>query len=133
MDEVLKQYPKGVKHVYKQFPLFQIHPNAMNAAKASLAAKKQGKFWEMHDALFKNQRKLQAENLKKYAEEVGLDVAQFEKDMASPEIKKQIDQEMALARSVGVRGTPTIFVGGKRLGQRSVDGFKALIDPLLKK
>lgn len=131
-DDVLKQYPDGVKLVFKQFPLTQIHPHAMGAAKASLAAQKQGKFWEYHDVLFQNARALQPDNLKKYAEQVGLDVARFEKDMESPEVAKQIQDDMRLAQTVGVRGTPTIFVGGKRLQNRSVDGFKAMIDPLLK-
>lgn len=133
MDEVLKAYPNDVKQVFKQFPLVQIHPQAMNAAKASVAAHKQGKFKEMHDILFKNSRKLQPEDLKKYAAEIGLNVAKFEKDMESPEIAKQIDEDMALAQAVGVRGTPTLFVGGKRLMNRSMEGFKAMIDPALKK
>jgi len=133
VDEVLKAYPNDVKQVFKQFPLVQIHPQAMNAAKASVAAHKQGKFKEMHDILFKNSRKLQPEDLKKYAAEIGLNVAKFEKDMESPEIAKQIDEDMALAQAVGVRGTPTLFVGGKRLMNRSMEGFKAMIDPALKK
>jgi protein-disulfide isomerase len=133
VDEVLKAYPKDVKHVFKQFPLAQIHPYALNASKASVAAQKQGKFWEMHDILFKNSRKLQPEDIKKYAQEIGLDMAKFEKDMESPEVAKQIDEDMALARTVGVRGTPTIFVGGKRLMNRSMDGYKAMIDAALKK
>jgi len=133
VDEVLKAYPNDVKHVFKQFPLVQIHPQAMNAAKASVAAHKQGKFKEMHDILFKNSRKLQPDDIKKYAGEIGLNMAKFEKDMESPEIAKQIDDDMALAQTVGVRGTPTIFVGGKRLMNRSMDGFKAMIDPAVKK
>ena len=133
MDEVLKAYPNDVKAVFKQFPLVQIHPQAMSAAKASAAAHKQGKFREMHDILFKNQRKLQPEDIKKYASEIGLNVAKFEKDMESPEIAKQIDDDMALAQSAAVRGTPTIFVGGKRLMNRSMEGFKAMVDPALKK
>ena len=133
MDEVLKAYPNDVKQVFKQFPLVQIHPQAMNAAKASVAAHKQGKFKEMHDILFKNSRKLQPDDIKKYAGEIGLNMAKFEKDMESPEIAKQIDDDMALAQTVGVRGTPTIFVGGKRLMNRSMDGFKAMIDPAVKK
>lgn len=130
---MLKAYPNDVKHVFKQTPLVQIHSYAMNAAKASVAAGKQGKFWEMHDVLFKNFRKLQPENVKKYAQEIGLDMAQFEKDLESPEVAKQIADDMSLAQNVGVRGTPTIFVGGKRLMNRSMDGYKAMIDPALKK
>jgi len=132
VDAVLKEYPDSVQHVFKQMPLVQIHPFAMNAAKASIAAQRQGKFWEMHDILFKNMRKLQPEKVRTYAEEVGLDMAQFDKDMASPDIDAQIKEDMTLAQKSGVRGTPTIFVAGKLLQNRSPDGFKALIDPALK-
>ena len=131
VDEVLKAYPNDVKYVFKQFPLTQIHPQAMPAAKASVAAQRQGKFWEMHDIIFKNRSKLQPEDLKRYAEEIGLDMAKFETDIESPEIAKQIEEEMTLGRAAGVRGTPTVFVGGKRLMSRNMDGFKSMIDPLL--
>jgi protein-disulfide isomerase len=128
VDEVLKAYPTNVNFVYKQFPLTTIHPNAMPASKAALAAGKQGKYWEMHELLFKNYRALGPDDLKKYAGEIGLNVPQWEKDMASPEIQAQIDQEMQQARAASVQGTPTFFVGGKRLMNRSVDGFKQMID-----
>lgn len=131
IDEVLKAYPNDAKFVYKQFPL-PMHNNAMNASRAALAANKQGKYWPMYEKLFANQRTLDMESLKKYAQEVGLDVPQFEKDMTSPEIQKQIDEDMSLARTAQVNGTPTLFVNGKRLNDRSVDGFKKMIDEALK-
>ncbi|MGH7895872.1 MAG: DsbA family protein [Candidatus Binatia bacterium] len=131
IDQVLQAYPKDVKRVFKQFPLTSIHPNALPASKAAIAAGKQGKFWEMHKKLFDNQRELSADNYKKWAQELGLDTARFEKDMASPEVQAQIDKEMQEARAADVSGTPTIFVNGKRLQQRSMDGFKAVIDPAL--
>ena len=130
--QVMEAYPKDVKRVYKQFPLTSIHPNAMPASKAAIAAGKQGKFWEMHDKLFANARALTPENFKKWAEEIKLDVAKFEKDMASPEVQSQIDKEMQEARAADVSGTPTIFVNGKRLQQRSFEGFKAAIDAAIK-
>ena len=133
MDQVMAAYPKDVKRVYKQFPLTSIHPNAMPASKAAVAAGKQGKFWEMHAKLFGNQRELSPENYKKWAEELKLDVAKFEKDMASPEVQAMIDKDMQDAKAADVTGTPTIFVNGKRLQQRSMDGFKAAIDPSLPK
>jgi protein-disulfide isomerase len=133
LDQVMAAYPKDVKRVYKQFPLTSIHPNAMPASKAAVAAGKQGKFWEMHAKLFGNQRELSPDNYKKWAEELKLDVAKFEKDMASPEVQAQIDKDMQDARSADVTGTPTIFVNGKRLQQRSMDGFKAAIEPALPK
>jgi protein-disulfide isomerase len=131
VDQVLAAYPKDVQRVYKQYPLTSIHQNALPASKAAVAAGKQGKFWEMHAKLFGNQRELNPDNYKKWAEELKLDVPRFEKDMASPEVQSQIDKEMQEARAAEVTGTPTIFVNGKRLQQRSFDGFKAAIDAAL--
>lgn len=128
MDEALEKYPDDLRLVFKQFPLTSIHPNALPASKAALAAGKQGKYWEMHKKLFENNRALGAEDLKKYAGELGLDVAQWEKDMNSKEVQDQINEEMGQARTAGVRGTPTIFVGGRQLQNRSVEGIKDLID-----
>ncbi len=132
VDEVLKQYPKDVKFVMKQFPLRQIHPNAEPAAEAAIAAGKQGKFWEMHDELYKNGRNLSPETIKGIAEKIGLDMKKFDADRQSDEVKKQIDAELALGQQVDVRGTPSIFVNGKVLQNRSVDGMKAQIDQELK-
>lgn len=132
MDQVLKAYPNEVKFVYKELPLTSIHQNALNAAKAVAAAQKQGKFWEMHDKLFANQRALLPDNLKQYAQEIGLDVAKFEKDMTSPEVQKQIDADMKLAQDAEVRGTPTMFLNGKRVMNRSFEGLKQMIDEALK-
>ncbi len=128
---MLKEFPNDVKFVYKQYPL-PMHPFAMDAAKASLAAGKQGKFWEMHDQLFANSRALQPDKVKEYAQKVGLDVAEFEADMQSPEIQQQIQEEMKQATSAQVTGTPTIFVNGKRLMNRSPEGFRAMIEEILK-
>ncbi len=132
MDQVLQAYPQEVKFVYKQFPL-PMHANAMNASRAALAAGKQGKFWEMHDKLFANQRTLDPDKLKEYAQQIGLDRAQFEKDMASPDVQKQIQEEMSLGQQVEVSGTPTLFVNGKRVINRSFEGLKQMIDQALKK
>jgi len=131
LDQVMQAYPKDVKRVYKQFPLTSIHPNALPASKAAVAAGKQGKFWEMHAKLFGNQRELSPDNYKKWAEELKLDMARFEKDLASPDVQGAIDKEMQEARAADVTGTPTIFVNGKRLQQRSFEGFKAAIDAAL--
>lgn len=132
VEDVLKQYPKDVNLVYKQFPLTSIHPNAMPASKAALAAGKQGKYWEMHEIMFKNMRELSGDKLKQYAQQIGLDMARWEKDMASPEIDAQIQREMKEGSAADVQGTPTIFVNGKRVMNRSVEGFKTMIDEVLK-
>ncbi len=128
VKEVLETYPKDVRLVYKQFPLPSIHPQAMAAAKAALAAGRQGKFWEMHDLLFQNQRDLSPEKLTELAESLHLDVMQFQKDLESPEVLAQISREQQEGKSVDVIGTPTIFVNGRRLMNRSLDGFRQMID-----
>lgn len=132
VDQVLKAYPNEVKFVYKELPL-RIHPDAMNASRAGLAAHRQGKFWEMHDKMFANQRALDPESLKKYAREIGLDMARFEADMNSPEVQKQIDEDVRLAQASQVTGTPTLFINGKRVVNRSFEGIKAMIEEALKK
>ena len=127
LTQVLSKNP-DVEFVYKNFPLTSIHPNALPAAKAALAAGKQGKYWEMHDLLFKNQRALGADQLKDYAKQAGLDVGKWEKDMNSPEVVDQINAEMREAQAAEVRGTPTLFINGKRVQNRSVDGLQQMID-----
>jgi len=133
VDQVLKAYPSDVNYVFKQFPLpATMHPNALPAAKAALAAAKQVKYWEMHDALFENSRDLAGDKLKEYAGKVGLDVTRWEKDKEAPDVQQQIDTEMTEGRSADVQGTPTFFVNGKRLMNRSFDGFKQMIDDAIK-
>ena len=132
VDDVLKAYPKDVNFIMKQFPLRQIHPNADPAARAAIAAGKQGKFWEMHDELYKNNKNLSPETIKGLAEKIGLDMKKFEADQNSDEVKKQVDEELALGAKVDVRGTPSFFVGGKIAQNRTLDGFKAQIDAELK-
>ena len=130
VDQVLQAYPKEVKFIYKQFPL-PMHPNAMPAARAALAAGKQGKFWEMHDKLFANQRTLTPENIKQFAQDIGLDMAKFDQDMASPEVQQQIDSEVQQGRKAMVNGTPSLYLNGKRAGARSFEGLKQMIDASL--
>ncbi len=132
MDQVLKAYPKDVNFVMKEFPLRQIHPNADPAARAAVAAGKQGKFWEMHDELFKNQRNLSPETIKGIAEKIGLDVKKFEADWSSEDVKKEVDEDLALGQKSNVRGTPTFFINGKLAQGRSLDAWKPQIDAAMK-
>ncbi len=133
MDQLLAAYPQDLRLVMKQFPLTSIHQNAMNASKAALAAGRQGKFWEMHETLFKNNRALAVDDLKKYAAGLGLDAAKFEADMNSPETAKLIAEEMAQAQAADVTGTPTLFINGKRVMNRTLEGMKAMVDEEVKK
>ncbi len=106
----------------------------MPAAKAAEAAGRQGKFWEMHDKLFENQKALSDDNYVAWAGELGLDVAQFKKDMADPAIEKMLTAQQAEGMQVGARGTPAFFVNGRFLsGAQPVDAFKQLIDEEMKK
>jgi len=101
----------------------------MPAAKAAEAAGKQGKFWEMHDKLFENQKALSEESYVAYAGELGLDVAQFKKDMADPALEKKILEQQTQGMTLGARGTPAFFVNGRFLsGAQPVENFKKLID-----
>jgi len=131
IEQVLKAYPKEVKFVYKNYPL-PFHPNAMPAAKAAVAAGMQGKFYEMHDKIFANQRSLNEDFYIKAAGEIGLNVDKFKKDMASPEVQAEINTDMKEAQAAAVRGTPTIFINGKKPQGRSFDLYKNIIDGILK-
>ena len=119
--------------MYKQMPLTSIHQNALGAAKAAVAAGKQGKFWEMHDELFKISRNLSPDEIKKVAEKLGLDAAKFEADMNSPETAKFINDEIAVAAATDVTGTPTFFINGKRVMGRTFEGMKGMVEEELKK
>ena len=130
---MLEQYPNDVKLVFKNFPLTRIHKFAMNAAVAAQAAHQQGKFWEYHDELFKNYNKLNDEKFDEIAQSLGLDMAQFKKDMENPTLTALVQRDLKDGVDAGVRGTPTIFVNGRLLQQRSLPGFKQVIDEELEK
>jgi protein-disulfide isomerase len=128
---VLEKYPKDVKVVYKHFPL-RNHKQARPAAVASMAAHQQGKFWEYHDKIFADYRNLNDKKFVEFAEALGLDMDRFTKSRKDPRILNIINNDMREAQKAGVRGTPTIFVNGKRLKDRSLRGFSAMIDKELK-
>lgn len=131
VKQVVEAYPNDVRVVYKNYPL-PFHKQAMPAAKAAVAAGKQGKFWQMHDKLFENYRTLSDEAYAKFAEEIGIDVAKFKTDMASDEVQKLVDQDMKDATAAEVRGTPTFYINGKKPQGRSFDLYKSIIDQQLK-
>ena len=134
MKQIEDTYKGQVYIVWKNLPLTSIHKNAMGAAIASEAAHKQGKFWEFHDKLFANQSKLELDNLKQYAKDIGLDTAQFEKDLADPGTKKRVDVDVSEAGSFGVTGTPSFFVNGHFLnGAQPFEGFAKIINAELQR
>lgn len=130
---MLEQYPNDVKLVFKNFPLTRIHKFAMDAAVASMAANQQGKFWEFHAGLFKNYNNLNAEKIDELAQAAGLDMEQFKQDRQNPALAAMVQRDLKDGVEAGVRGTPSIFVNGRLLQQRSLPGFKQTIDEELAK
>ena len=98
-----------VKVVFKEFPIFGKDSEA--AARVAIAAGKQGKYWEVHKALFEHEGKLNEESALGVAESLGLDMTKLKADMASPETTKEIEDTQKLAESLGIQGTPHFFVG----------------------
>lgn len=129
LKEVMKD-ATDTRVVFKQMPLVSIHPNAMPAAQAALAAFNQDadKGWALHDKLFENARTLTRENIEKYAGEVGLDVEKLKKDLDDKTYEQAVKDDMAYARKMAVNSTPTFFVNGRMLKGRSVDAIKAAIE-----
>ena len=129
---MLEKYPKDVKLVIKHFPL-EMHADAKKAAAAALAAGKQGKFWEAHERLFASQNNLSDAEVEAIALEVALDMEQFRKDLKDPAIASLIDRDLNDGRKANIPGTPAVYVNGKLLNQRSLQGFQQAIEAELNK
>jgi protein-disulfide isomerase len=132
LEQVLEKYPNDVKVAFKNFPL-RSHKFAMKAAVAALAAEDQGKFWEFHDLLFENYNKINDEKIQEISVTVGLNQEEYEKKKKDPAIEQRVKQDVSDGRRAGVRGTPTVFINGIRLRDRSLKGFQAVIDKQLEK
>ena len=133
IDQVVKQYGKQVRVLWHNNPL-GFHKEAMPAAKAALAANKQGKFWEYHDILFANQKQIKGattETWEGFAQQAGLDVAKFKQDLQANDsaFESQIKREQSQAARFGARGTPGFFINGRLLsGAQPLPKFQELID-----
>jgi protein-disulfide isomerase len=103
-----------LRFVFRNFPLAESHPHARLAAQAAEAAGAQGKFWEMHDMLFEHQDALEAQDLIGYAKSLGLDTAQFARDLETGKYEKRVRDDFRNGVRSGVNGTPTFFVNGNR-------------------
>jgi len=129
---VLEKYPNDVKLVMKHFPL-QSHAFAQKASIAALAAARQGKFWEMHEKLYASQKELNDAKVEAIAQQLGLNMVEFNKDLKDQAIWSLIARDLQNGRQAEVRGTPSIFINGKLLNQRSLPGFVEAIEAELKK
>ena len=128
LKQVRQKYGDQVRLVYMDFPL-GFHPHAMDAAKAARCAADQDKFWQFHDALFLDQKKLDPDGLSQTAAKVGLDRDKFNTCFSSDKHDAGIRQDMAQGNSLGVTGTPTFFINGRELvGAQPLPKFNEVID-----
>lgn len=140
LNEVNAFYGSRIKFIYRNFPLTQIHKNAYEAAVAGEAAGLQGKFWEMQNLLFQNQRVWSnVQDVKPifegYAQTIGLDVEKFKTDIAGLSAKQRVDLDLQRGRSLNISSTPTVLVNGVPVPfeQMTIDGMKKIIDAELAK
>lgn len=137
VKQLRKEYGDKVLFATRHFPLTQIHTNAMPAARAAEAAGRQNKFWEMHDVLFERQQEWSnlrnPENLFiSYAESIGLDRERFLSNYKDKSLDEKIEADRKSALSLGVQGTPTFFLNGKKIeNPRGYEAFKSLLESSL--
>jgi len=113
LEEVMAKYPSGVRLVFKHFPL-AIHENAEKAARAAVAAQRQGKFWEMHHGLFDKDPPLNPPVLERIAKNANLDIETWKADLESEAVADVVARDRKLGEQVELTGTPTIFINGRR-------------------
>ena len=109
---LLERFPGRIRFIFRHFPLEEAHPHALLAAEASEAAAAQGRFWQMHDALFQHQAHLKAGELRRYAAESGLDLVRYTAEMEDHIYLQKVREHIAGARRSHVRATPAFFVNG---------------------
>ena len=133
LTQLEKEYQGKVRMVWKNYPL-PFHQNAEPAAEAAMAADAQGKFWPMHDKLFENQTALDRPSLEKYAQDLGLNMSKFKADLDSSKFKSTIESTTKEGSTLGVNGTPAVFINGRKIsGAYPFDTFKKIADEELAK
>ena len=131
---VLSEYAGKVNYVFRDLPLSELHPYAQKAAEAAECAGAQGKFWEMHDAIFANETDLGVNTLKKRAIDLGLNTTSFNECLDTGAMAAEVKADQAEGLKAGVDGVPTFFVNGRKLkGAQSLEAFTAIIDEELAK
>jgi protein-disulfide isomerase len=114
IKNIRKKFSNDLKFIFRNFPLSEIHPQAKLAAVASEAAGRQEKFWEMHDILFENQRRLYHSALMEYAQTIGLEIEQFSKDLENSNLIEKVEADFESGLRSGVNATPTFFIDGEK-------------------
>ena len=124
----LEEFRGTLRLVFRHFPLGWEHPGSTLAARAAEAAARQGKFWEMHDELFRNAGRLHREALHAYAASIGLDLGRFSQDLDDPAIVARVERDVASGRQSSVNATPTFFIDGARYANsRNIEGLRQVI------
>ncbi|MDD9944677.1 MAG: DsbA family protein [Myxococcales bacterium] len=131
VKKIKQEYGDRIRFVFRQFPL-SFHEHAQRAAEASMAAHAQGKFWELHDLMFENQARLEASDLREYAEKIGLDLKAYDQAVTENAYADAVRTDLALGERVFVNGTPTLFINGKRAqNPTDFDAIKPMIEAAL--
>src|SRR6266853_4963277 len=130
-EKMARELLDRVRLVHRHFPLVKSHPRALRAAEAAEAAAAQGKFWEMHRLLYLHPDKLGNRDLRRYGNEVVLDLARFDREMASGTYADQILKDFYFSLNHGITGTPTTFINGvlySKSGVELVGTVKAIVE-----
>ena len=129
LKQLLERYPGKIRLAYRDFPLDSIHPQARRAAEAARCAHDQTKFWEYHDVLFSQSPRLSTDDLRRYADQVGLDVTKFDDCLTAGTHKAAVQRDLDEGNRLGVTGTPAFFVNGRPLsGAQPLEAFARVID-----
>ena len=132
LEKAQAEFPDSVKLVFKSFPL-SFHKHSREAATAAFAADRQGKFWEVHDLFFQNFKSLTSEKIRALVQQAGVDMSRFDKDIEDPAIQQKIDADAKEGETIGIHGTPAIYVNGHALQDRSPEGLRRVIHAELSK
>ena len=132
LEQLLEKYPKDVKLVIKHYPL-RMHRFAENASLAALAVSKQQKYQQITKIFFDNYKTLNDDTIKKYVEEAGLDMKAFNTAYSDPSLKNIIRQDTNLGAKSKVRGVPALFINGRRVKNRSLNGLSYMVEQELSK
>lgn len=141
VDSVVQEYGDKITFQFRNFPLTSLHQNAFAAARAAEAADLQGKYWEMHDALYLasnwqdwSESKSPTKLFESYAEQIGLNATQFKKDFGSTKVNDRINADLSEGNKLGITGTPTFYVDGKQVTiNNTPDSFKKVLDAAIAK
>lgn len=131
LEKIVSEYGDRVRLVVRDFPLSQ-HANARKAAEAAEAAREQNKYWEYAAVLFRNQSALGVDKLRQYATDLGLDRAKFDASLDSGKFAEKVQRDVIDGHKLGINGTPTLFINGKRISDNSYESMKAAIESALK-